>query len=70
MLTQTTINSTQLPKYMEGGRTPEEIKRATGHRTASAFDRYLEIQGDELRAIYAQTRTPTIRIEDVKGNKI
>ena len=41
--------------------TPEEIKRATGHRTASAFDRYLEIQGDELRSIYAQTRTKTIR---------
>jgi len=38
------------------GLTPEEIKRATGHRTQTAFDRYLEIQGDELRAIYAQTR--------------
>lgn len=43
--------------------TPEEIKRATGHRTATAFDRYLQIQGDELRAIYAQARGGVVGIE-------
>ena len=36
--------------------TPEEIKRASMHSTNKAFERYLQVQGDELRSIYAATR--------------
>ncbi|MEJ5241928.1 MAG: hypothetical protein WHS87_12085 [Anaerolineales bacterium] len=36
--------------------TPEEIKRASMHSTNKAFERYLQVQGDELRAIYSATR--------------
>jgi len=50
-------------------RTPEEIRRATGHRTGAAFDRYLQIKGDELRQIYAQARCKTvIKLSDYKEN--
>jgi len=40
--------------------TPEAIKRATGHRSKSSFDRYLQITGDELKGIYAQTRDKSV----------
>ena len=34
------------------GRTPEEIKRATMHSTTEAFNRYFEMELEDLRAIY------------------
>ena len=37
-------------------RTPEEIKRATMHSTNKAFERYFQIEGDELRKIYADSK--------------
>jgi integrase len=37
-------------------RTPEEIKRATMHSTNKAFERYFRMEGDDLRAIYSQSR--------------
>lgn len=36
---------------------PESIKRATGHKTNSAFDRYLQVSGSELRAMYARSKS-------------
>ena len=36
---------------------PEAIKRATMHKTNQAFDRYLQVEGDELRGLYADTRS-------------
>ncbi len=33
-------------------RTPEEIRRASGHSTNKAFERYYHTEGDMLRAIY------------------
>jgi hypothetical protein len=33
------------------GRTPEEIKRATGHSTNKAFERYFQIEADDMREI-------------------
>ena len=40
------------------GYSPEEIKRATGHSTNKAFDRYLHIDEDEIRKIFATGRRP------------
>lgn len=36
-------------------RTPEEIKRATMHTTNKAFERYFQIEADDLRNIYQDT---------------
>lgn len=36
---------------------PEAIKRATMTTTNEAFNRYLEVTGDELRGLYADTKT-------------
>lgn len=38
-------------------RSPEEIKRATMHSTNKAFERYFRMDGDDLRAIYSDTRS-------------
>lgn len=38
------------------GRTPEEIKRATMHTTTSSFNRYFEMELDDLREIYGTGR--------------
>jgi hypothetical protein len=37
---------------------PEAVKRASGHsyKTNKAFDRYLQITGDEMRPIYKDAR--------------
>jgi hypothetical protein len=40
------------------GYSPEEIKRATGHSTNKAFDRYLHIDEDEIRQMFAMGRRP------------
>jgi len=47
--------------------TPEAIKRATGHRSKTSFDRYLQIHGDELRKIYAQTRGNVVKLKRMKN---
>ena len=39
---------------------PEEIKRATMHVTNKAFERYFQIESDDLREIYSKTKTATI----------
>ena len=36
-------------------RTPEEIRRATAHRTNKAFERYFQIEADDMREIYKDT---------------
>lgn len=38
-------------------KTPESIKRTTGHKNNRAFERYLQVTGDELRQLYTDTRT-------------
>lgn len=40
------------------GRTPEEIKRGSMHATNKAFDRYFQVEGDDLRDIYADAVPP------------
>lgn len=35
---------------------PEEIKRATMHSTNKAFERYFQMESDDLRTIYGKTR--------------
>jgi len=37
-------------------RTPEEIRRATMHSTNKAFERYFQMEADDLRAIYDDTQ--------------
>ena len=36
-------------------RTPEEIKRATMHTTNKAFERYFQMEADDVRNIYRDT---------------
>jgi len=36
---------------------PEEIKRATTHATNQAFERCFQIEGEDLREIYARAHT-------------
>ena len=36
---------------------PEAVKRATGHRTNAAFERYLQVTGSELRELYGKLRS-------------
>lgn len=50
-------------------RTPEEIKRATTHFTNKAFERYFRMEGDDLRAIYGETRPRKSGKEMAKKNK-
>ncbi|MGV8081999.1 MAG: hypothetical protein AB2L22_18325 [Syntrophales bacterium] len=38
---------------------PEEIKRATMHSTNNAFERYFNIESEDLRIIYGKTRGAT-----------
>lgn len=38
-------------------RSPEEIKRATGHHTNKAFDRYFQIEAEDMREIYQDAET-------------
>ena len=43
-------------KALRAYRTPEEIKRATMHSTNKAFERYFQIESDDLRKIYSKTK--------------
>ena len=40
----------------EEGLSPEEIKRATGHRSNMAFDRYFQTDDDARRLVFAKAR--------------
>jgi len=51
------------------GRTPEEIKRATMHSTTEAFNRYFEMELEDLRAIYGTGKVIEIERRDEK-NKV
>ena len=51
-------------------RTPEEVKRATGHATNQAFERYLQIQEDELRELYADTRGRIVEYTKIGDQKL
>jgi hypothetical protein len=35
---------------------PEEIKKASFHSTNKAFDRYFQIETDDVRSIYSKTQ--------------
>ena len=49
---------------------PESIKRAMGTRSNKAFERYLQVTGDELRDIYARGRGKVVRMEQKWKKKI
>lgn len=50
-------------------RTPEEIKRATMHTTNKAFERYFNIEAEDLRNIYQDTGK-VIRLENIDNGLI
>jgi integrase len=50
-------------------RTPEEIKRATMHTTNKAFERYFNIEADDLRNIYKDT-AKVIRLDKIDNGLI
>ena len=45
---------------------PEEIKRATMHRTNKAFERYFQMDLDDVRNIYRNTKTTQQDIDSYK----
>jgi integrase len=49
-------------------RTPEEIRRATMHSTNKAFERYFNMESDDLRSIYKDTGK-VIKIDESKERK-
>jgi len=52
------------------GLSPEEIKRATGHATNKAFDRYLQVDEDDLRKMFATVRRGnTVHFKESGGKK-
>ena len=46
---------TSAKALLQGGHTPEQIMRTTGHTTKSAFARYLTVDEDERRSVFAAT---------------
>jgi len=57
----------ELRKY----RTPEEIRFASMHSTNKAFERYFQIEADDLREIYRDThQTPKSQRAKVKSKVI
>ncbi len=51
--------------------TPEAIKRSMGTKSNKAFERYLQITGDEQRKLYQDARSGgvVINLEEIKGQK-
>ena len=45
----------------------EDVVRAMGTKTRKAWERYLQSSGDELRPLYADTRTDTLVINAQSG---
>jgi len=43
------VSSTCLATY-------EEVRKMTGHTTNKAFDRYIQLEGESMRALYARRR--------------
>jgi len=52
------------------GRTPEEIWRAAGTRSNKARERYLQVTGDELKDLYADTRDNIVDLANRKKTKV
>jgi hypothetical protein len=48
---------------------PEEIKRATMHSTNKAFERYFQIEADDLRTIYGKTRGAKETLRNYSASK-
>jgi len=46
---------------------PEEIKRATMHSTNKAFERYFQIESDDVRMIYAKASSKRNTHQELKG---
>ena len=45
-------------RALRSTRTPEEIKRATMHKTNKAFERYFTLESEDIREIYQETLVP------------
>ncbi len=50
-------------KALRKHRTPEQIKRATMHSTSASFERYFQLEADDVRDIYRDTRSSTKKIK-------
>lgn len=48
---------------------PEEIKRATMHSTNKAFERYFQMESDDLRTIYGKTRGAKKALKNISASK-
>lgn len=59
-----TRHSSAVALYKEAGFSPEEIKKATGHRTSKAFSRYFDMDDDDVAEIH-KAAAPGGKIEKV-----
>jgi integrase len=55
-------------KALRHTRTPEEIKRGSMHSTNKAFDRYFQIENDEVRSIYGDTKVNGKSFQQKRSN--
>ena len=50
--------------------TPEEIRRATMHTTNKAFERYFQVELEDVRRVYQNTREPAPKLHhDIGARK-
>ena len=61
-----TRHSSAIALYKEHGVSPEEIKKATGHKTSVAFSRYFKLDIDDIAEIHSLAQ-PTVKISIEEG---
>lgn len=61
-----TRHSSAIALYKEHGVSPEEIKKATGHKTSVAFTRYFKLDIDDIAEIHSLAQ-PTVKISIQEG---
>jgi integrase len=67
-----TRHSSAIALYKDAGISPEEIKKATGHKTSVAFTRYFKLDIDDVLEIHtkAAPETPKENFRDHRGCKL
>jgi integrase len=67
-----TRHSSAIALYKDAGVSPEEIKKATGHKTSIAFSRYFRLDLDDVVEIHAKAapEKPKEKFRDHRGCKL
>ncbi len=68
-----TRHSSAVALYREAGLSPEQVKKATGHRSSSSFERYFRLDIDDIRDLHAKAAPNTLHPDTIRklvgGNK-